>query len=79
MMWDFIKIKHAYIPGVKRVTCWLQYSSHALVPSFELSTYQSLSRMDELAHRLKMVGVKFGLISNPFFKDTPCGHRIYNW
>lgn len=75
---ELAKNKEVCVPGLKRLIWWLQHPSaqnvndprHLLnastVETFALETF-------------KNVGVKFELISTPFFKETPFGQRLYEW
>ena len=78
LLWEFSKKKRACVPALKRLIWWLQYPSGQNSSGGKLRFH--VSTLETCALELfGDVGVKFEVVSTPFFKETPFGKRLYEW
>ena len=78
LLWGFSKKKRACVPALRRLVWWLQYPSGQNFDGGKLRLHVSM--LETSARQLfGDVGVKFEVVSRPFFKETPFGRRLYEW
>ena len=76
--WELANNKQERVPGLKRLIWWLQYP---LGQNFEDGNYRLLvSTVQMLAQQnFKDKGVRFEVVTTPFFRETPFGKRLCAW
>ena len=73
------EVKNLYVPRLNHVVWW--YQRPAIVPADHLGypADRDLCSRTETAVAFAEVGIKFELVIQPFFKDTPFGERLFVW
>ena len=73
------EVKNLYVPRLNHVVWW--YQSPTTVPADHLGhpADMDLCSLIETSVAFAEAGIKFEWVTQPFFKDTPFGERLFEW
>ena len=78
-MLRLVEVKNLYVPRLNHVVWW--YQRPTIIPADHLGypADMDLCSLTENSVAFAEAGIKFELVIQPFFKDTPFGKQLFEW
>ena len=74
-----VENKNIYVHRLNRVIWWYQKPTYPAPNYSEFSKDRNIVGLIGVFLAFDKVGIEFGWVMEPFFKDTPFGKRLYEW